>query len=105
MHTSSINADQSLYCFLPAGSTLLIDTGSVRLSITPQFFDGLGWLADICLFGGMVHRMERDAWVELYALQASKVVIQEPSCRAWRSLGRRFWRSLLQSATWKSKSG
>lgn len=89
MGIHTIKTGQRLQVLLMADSKLHLHTGRLHILAAPQFLEGVAWQVDTVLISGALFTVERDGWVELQAIEASEILIQQAEPVSW-------WQALQQ---------
>ena len=95
MQRGTIKKGQQSACLLLAGSSLYVQSGKIHVFAAPQFLEGVAWQNEEILHAGMAYIVQRDGWIQLQALEASELLIQQVVAKRWIPSLKLAWRSLF----------
>ncbi|MFZ6760670.1 hypothetical protein ACO0K9_25975 [Undibacterium sp. Ji50W] len=102
MQLHKIRPGQRLHCLLVAGSSLHLQSGQLQIQAAPQFLEGVAWQVDTRLSAGMSYQAQHHGWVEVQALEASELLIQQTEPTGWLQkllkVLRRGWAYVLRQS-------
>ncbi|MFZ6768889.1 hypothetical protein ACO0LM_17665 [Undibacterium sp. Di26W] len=93
MQFHKIQPGQRLQCLLVPGSSLHVQSGQLQMQAAPQFLEGVAWQVDTRLSVGMFYQPQHHGWVEVQALEASELLIQQNEATGWLQKLSQVWRS------------
>ncbi|MBC3920917.1 hypothetical protein H8L32_25860 [Undibacterium sp. CY18W] len=94
MQCHKIQQGQRLQCLLVPGSSLRVQSGKLQIQSAPQFLEGVAWQVDTLLCAGMSYQPQHHGWVDVQALEASELLIQQTEAAGWLQKLSRAWRSV-----------